>query len=104
LWAQKGKKLKIGAYFLGILFLINTVDSNSTIAKNGRIISDEGNSGIVGVGEVVGDPLVVGVVVGEDEVGLDVGLELGEGVGVGVGTGDGVGGGLAVASPIILTR
>jgi hypothetical protein len=36
-------------FFLGILFLINTVDSSITIAKSGRIIK-VGNSGTVAVG------------------------------------------------------
>ena len=84
-----------GIYFLGILFLINTIDSNMTIANSGRVIK-AGNSGIVG------DVLVVGVVVGEDEVGLDVGLELGDGVGVGLGDGDGVGEGVGVVVGIFV--
>jgi hypothetical protein len=45
-------------FFLGILFLINTVDSSIATAKSGRIIQ-VGNSGTVGVG--------VGAGVGEGE-------------------------------------
>ena len=43
---------------MGILFLINTIDSSITIAKSGRIIN-VGNSG------------TVGVEVGEAEVGTE---------------------------------
>ena len=66
-------------FFLGILFLINTVDSSIATANSGRIIQ-VGNSGMVGVGDGDDDnaeePIGVAVRDGEGDK---------DGVGVGVG-------------------
>ena len=66
-----------------MLFLIITVDSNSTTAKSGRIIQ-VGNSGTVDVGVGVSGEVVeveVGVVVNVGVVGLGVDIEVAVGVG-----------------------
>jgi hypothetical protein len=53
---------------LGILFLINTIESSITIANKGKIIK-AGNSETVGVGEGEGDGVTLGagVTVGFDD-------------------------------------
>jgi hypothetical protein len=87
-------------YFLAILLLIKTIDSNIATMNIGRITHD-GNSGTVGIGE--GIVLVeeldvgVGVAIGNGfEVGAEVGAAVGTGVGVDVGVAVGVGVGVYV--------
>ena len=71
-------------FFLGILFLINTVDSSIATANSGRIIQ-VGNSGTVGAG--VGERVELGIVEGVDCV---VGVMDDVEFWIGVGDGDAI--------------
>ena len=71
----------VAAVFLAVLLLINTIGSNVATMNIGRITQD-GNSGTVGVGEgvVFGEELAVEAGVGE---GTEVVADVGFGVEVG---------------------
>lgn len=64
-------KTKVGCYFLGILFLLNTIDNSITVAKSGSIIQF-GSSGTVGVEDVNGEGVSKDVKTGDksDDRGL----------------------------------